>query len=299
MTVPGATPQSGPVHHRRSILRCISVAATLWIAALWFPASARDLDATQNRASENSRPLQVLFIGDSYIYVNNVADMLKGIAAGLGGPAIEPTMAASGGVPLGWHLANGPALMLLAERQWDYVVMQEHSLLGGFVIDGEPRIVPPRIFHSSARELVRHIRERSPQAQPLFFMTWARRGRPQEEPILTNAYLDIGKELGVPVAPIGLAWEETKRRHPDVDLFARDGAHPSPAGTYLAAAILYASITGRSPQGAPPRIEGHPWSRQAGGIDMTRTVTLADLAPEVATRLQEVASDITGRRANP
>jgi hypothetical protein len=239
--------------------------------------------------------LQVLFIGDSYIYVNNVADMLKGIAAGLpDGPAIEVAMAADGGKPLGWHLANGPARMLLGERQWDWVVLQEHSLLGGYVIDGEPRMMPPRIFHSSARELLKIIRDRNPNAKPLFFMTWARRGREtQEESTLTNAYLDIGAELSIPVSRIGVAFEEVKRTHPDIDLFARDGGHPSPAGTYLAAAMLYASITGRNPDGAPARIEGHPWSRRAGGIDTAQTVTLADLPADVAARLQEAAWRVT------
>lgn len=253
--------------------------------------------SAQTPSVRGRRTLNVLFIGDSYSYVNNVADMLKGIAAGLsGGPAIEPAMAASGGAPLGWHLANGPAVMLLADKQWDYVIMQEHSLLGGYVIDGEPRMMPPRIFHSSARELVKIIRARNPDAKPMFFMTWARRGREaQETSTLTNAYLDIGKELDIPVAAVGTAWEQVKQQHPDIDLFARDGGHPSPAGTYLAASVIYATMTGRSPKGAPAHIEGHPWSRRAEGIDTAQTVTLADLTPDVAARLQDAAWAVAAR----
>ena len=240
-----------------------------------------------------ARPtLDVLFIGNSYTYVNNLPHILKGLAEGLReGPAIEPAMAVNGGMPLGWHLANGPAMRMLEQQAWDVVILQEHSLLGGYVIDGEPRLAPPGLFHSNARVLVPKVR--AVNAQPLFFMTWARRGRPQEEPILTSAYLDIGRELNVPVSPVGLVWEDVRRRHPDIDLFSDDGAHPSPAGSYLAASVLYISLTGRSPEGAPARIDGNPWSRRTGEVDTTQTVTLVDLPRDQAARLQDAAWTVT------
>ena len=248
--------------------------------------------AAQNSGARAPRTLNVLFVGDSYTYVNNLGDMLAGIAAGIrGGPAIAPTLAARGGVPLGWHLANGPALMLIAERQWDHVVLQEHSLLGGYIIDGEPRMMPPRLFHESARQLVQRVRDR--KAAPIFLMTWPRRGREAiEEPILTNAYLDIGRELNVPVAAVGTAFKEVASRQLGVDLLARDGGHPSPAGTYLAACLLYASMTGRSPVGAPAIIQGHPYSRNGDNVDSTRQVTLAELTPAIAAQLQQLAWEL-------
>src|SRR5918996_4029477 len=124
--------------------------------------------------------LRVLFIGNSYTYFNNLGDLVAGIAAALPGPKVAPALAVQGGMPLGWHLVNGPAMKMLDEGTWDHVVMQDHSLFGGLVINGEPRMAPPAGFHESARILVRRVRER--KARPLFFMTWARRGRPAEEP---------------------------------------------------------------------------------------------------------------------
>lgn len=238
-------------------------------------------------AAAQSTPLKVLFIGNSYTYFNNLGDLVAGVAAGLPGPKIAPALAVQGGMPLGWHLVNGPALKMLDEGMWDHVVMQDHSLFGGLVINGEPRMAPAAGFHESARILVRRVRERN--AKPLFFMTWARRGRPNEEPILTNAYLEIGRELDVDVAPVGIAWTNAVTRGVTVDLYSADGAHPSPAGSYLAACVIYASLTGRNPKGAPGTIEGSPWSRTEGIIDTTRRVRLVELDRRVAEQLQELA----------
>ena len=35
-------------------------------------------------------------------------------------------------------------------------------------------------------------------------------------------------------------------------LFIADGSHPSPAGTYVAASVFYATLYGKSPVGLPP-----------------------------------------------
>jgi hypothetical protein len=262
------------------LARC---AAILFCAAL-FVAPSTLLGAG---TSAQTRTLNVLFIGNSYTFFNNLGDLVAGIAAGLPGPKIAPALAVQGGMPLGWHLVNGPAMQMLDEKTWDHVVMQDHSLFGGLVINGDPRMAPAKGFHESARILVQRVRARN--ARPLFFMTWARRGRPAEEPILTNAYLDIGRELGVDVAPVGIAWTEALKQDLPVDLFSADGAHPSPAGSYLAACVIYASLTGHNPQGAPLTIEGSPWSRTDGIVDTTQRVPLVTLDRAVAEQLQELA----------
>jgi hypothetical protein len=242
-------------------------------------------------ASHAQRPtLRVLFIGNSYTYHNNVGDLVSGIAAALrGGPSIASRLAVQGGMPLGWHLEHGPAMAMLATERWDHVVLQEHSLLGGHVIAGEPRMAPPELFHASARTLVRRVREH--EATPLLFMTWPRRDRPAEEPLLGKAYLDVADELGVAVAPVGFAWTTAIRRAVAADLYSADGAHPSPAGSYLAACVLYAALTGLSPSGAPAVIEGSPYSRTEGAVDTTRRVRLVSLPVDVAAQLQQIAWD--------
>jgi hypothetical protein len=43
---------------------------------------------------------------------------------------------------------------------------------------------------------------------------------------------------------VGDAWEATLAAHPAIGLFSGDGAHPSEAGTYLAACVFVCLISG-------------------------------------------------------
>ena len=69
------------------------------------------------------------------------------------------------------------------------------------------------------------------------------------ERAIEAAYGTVGDDLGIDVAPVGAAWAAARVEHPEIDLWQPDGSHPSAAGTYLAACVLYATIFGASPEG--------------------------------------------------
>jgi hypothetical protein len=94
---------------------------------------------------------------------------------------------------------------------------------------------------------------------PLLFMTWAHRdGMPEQglgdyqsmQAQIAAGYLTIADELGVPVAPVGSAWEQVRLRNPEIDLWQADGSHPNRQGTYLAACVFYIVIFRESPEGS-------------------------------------------------
>lgn len=204
---------------------------------------------------------RVLFIGNSYTYYNNLPGILEAIAAGVpSGPAIEAELVGRGGATLGWHLESGPAVEKLRSQRWDFVVLQEQSLWGGQAVDGRARLADPAQFHDAVRRWVALIRQEG--AEPVLFMTWARRNPPEEFTLvqqrLAAGYDDIAAELGIPVAPVGLAWAEVHRGGSVPSLYLPDGSHPAAAGSYLAACVVYATITGFSPAGAPSGIRGRP-----------------------------------------
>jgi hypothetical protein len=66
---------------------------------------------------------------------------------------------------------------------------------------------------------------------------------------ITIGYLTIAKELGLPVAPVGVAWAEVRKQAPEIELWQTDGSHPNNNGTYLATCVLYAVIFRESPVG--------------------------------------------------
>ena len=64
--------------------------------------------------------------------------------------------------------------------------------------------------------------------------------------------LSVGNEVGAFIIPVGLAFQEAYRQRPGIKLQAGyDDYHPTFAGQYLAASVVYASLYERSPIGNP------------------------------------------------
>ena len=86
----------------------------------------------------------------------------------------------------------------------------------------------------------------------MLYMTWARLHTPQTQQVITEAYTAIAAELGAAVIPAGLAWQQVLKNDPHPVLHDRDGSHPTPAGSYLAACCTLAVLFGADPAQLPP-----------------------------------------------
>ena len=65
-------------------------------------------------------------------------------------------------------------------------------------------------------------------------------GRP--EPRMTKAHQEIAEEIDALLAPVGEEWWQYKKNHPEIEMYAEDGAHASPAGSDLAASCIWETI---------------------------------------------------------
>ena len=202
---------------------------------------------------DNTRPsqdcLRVLFVGNSYTFVNDLPNTFAALA-NAGGRRVHIGMVANGGWTLEQHASSTPTLNQLAPHQWEYVVLQEQSQIPSI-----PRFRSATMY-PAVRSLVKRIRQS--QATPLLFQTWAHRdgwlemGLPDAARMqaqLNAGYGEIGRELNVRVIPVGTAWLAAHARYPELQLWQDDGSHPSEQGTYLAACVMYAAISGASPEG--------------------------------------------------
>lgn len=91
-------------------------------------------------------------------------------------------------------------------------------------------------------------------------MTWGYKDGFKEHPKATsyekmsltvkNGYLNFMKKFRFGVVPVGMAWFYIRKKRPDVNLYVKDGGHPSYKGSYLAASCFYAAIFNESPVGA-------------------------------------------------
>lgn len=192
---------------------------------------------------------RVLFVGNSYTYVNDLPGTFAALACS-GGDRIETGMAAQGGWTLALHQTSDDTAKALKNGHWDDIVLQEQSEIPALAGVRGTEMVPP------ARQLVGRVRALG--AKPVFFLTWAHRdGMPDSgykdyasmQFAISTGYLTLAKELDVTVAPVGEAWHAAQGKSPPLDLWLDDGSHPNPKGTYLAACVFYAVITGRSPVG--------------------------------------------------
>lgn len=285
--------------------------AFLAFAVTW-PASAQDREGgaafTGSAARTSGLPpssdtLRVLFLGNSYTYYNNLPELVEAMAASLDGPRIRAGAHTHGGITLRGHLADGHLPEILGDGagadgpRWDRVVLQEQSLLGTEIVDpATGRLGEPLAFQSSARVLAGMARAAG--SEPVLYMTWARERYPGQTTDLAAAYARVGTRMGAPVAPVGIAWARARVERPDLELFQPDGSHPSPAGSYLAACVLYATLTGRSPEGAPAVVRGGTWdgpgfwAKVRHLLPLGETIPLVSLAGEDARYLQRLAWEV-------
>ncbi len=84
---------------------------------------------------------------------------------------------------------------------------------------------------------------RQQQAVPIMFPEWPRRDVDETQRIY-DLHVSIAQIEPACVAPIGQAWDLSLARHPSLPLHDPDGNHSNPAGAFLAALVIFATITG-------------------------------------------------------
>lgn len=190
-------------------------------------------------AHTKTKPVRVLFVGNSYTSANNLPNMLVALAASAKPPVrIQAGRFMKGGYTFGRHAKDGACRKMISDGQWDVVVLQEQSQMP---------FVRPKLMHADARKL--HAEVQKAGAKTVFFMTWARAHQGEMIEKIAKAYNGIVAELGAMAAPVGRAWQKALAENPKLKLHAADKSHPNAHGTYLAACVFYATFTGRDPRG--------------------------------------------------
>ena len=194
--------------------------------------------------AQEEAPTRILFVGNSFIYFNN----LPQVVAAMGeheGIALETRQSTVGGSNLEQHWKGEKGTKtraMLEEEKWDYVVFNNHSLSA---------IDTPESFMEYGRKFAELVKEKG--AKPVFMMTWGYDSNPLMQPEITRMYNKLAEETGSGVVPCGPLVAEARKWRPDLDLFF-DDKHPSSNGTYLLGLAFYKYFTGKSLQNIPARI---------------------------------------------
>jgi hypothetical protein len=191
---------------------------------------------------------KILFVGNSFTYgggsravesyrSGTVTDLNR---EGMGGvPALfeaftraagldyEVFLETAGGMNLDYHFESKAPLIA---RRWDHVVLQGYSLL-----DENAPGDPAKLVEYSGR-LAELFHAKNPQVQVRLVATWSR---------ADQTYLPSGHWYGKPIASRNPYRGVAPRQ---VNLWADDGYHASAYGSYLAALVVFGSVTGRDPR---------------------------------------------------
>ncbi|HYD17723.1 MAG TPA: DUF4886 domain-containing protein [Patescibacteria group bacterium] len=201
-----------------------------------------------------AQDISVLLVGNSYTLRNNLPGMLEQVAAAAPGPKITARVAAKNGANLSALWADKDIRAGIGEDRIDYVVLQEQSFWAMFPEQAETTAVAAGDW---AKEAMRR------DAKLVIFETWARQPnsfwytdkrysflktpKNMREKIAA-ATAALAAQVNAPVAPVGAAFADALRDNPKFPLYEADSHHPSTAGSYLAALVLYKTLTGHSPE---------------------------------------------------
>jgi len=193
---------------------------------------------------------KVLFIGNSYTYVNNLPQMIKDLALTLGDTLIFD-QSVFGGYFFQNHCNNPVTWSKIKSQQWDAVVLQAQSQ--------EPSWDQWQVMQDTypyAKQLCDSIRSNNACTEIIFYMTWGRQNGDALNCVnipavctytgmqarLRESYMLFKTDFKTAVAPVGVAWKKVRQNLPTINLYDPDQSHPSLEGSYLAACVFYSNI---------------------------------------------------------
>lgn len=235
------------------------------------------LAAGDKASAKTERQESILFIGNSYTYVNDLPGMLRDLLRA-GKHPMDIDSYTRGATALSAFF-DDPSLSggknKLAKGDFTWVILQDQSQTPAMRPEATRRYV--KLWSELARER---------KTKPVLFLTWAHatpmRGKPaliaDMQDKTSRTYCRCALENDIAVAPVGEAWRAWYAKNPDKPLHCPDLSHANVLGTYMAACVFYTTLTGESPIGLPaPR----GVSRQlAKSIQKTAYATTRRFSPQ-------------------
>lgn len=225
--------------------------------------------------------ISVLFIGNSYVYSNDLPGTLSQLATSLG-KTTTVSSKVNGGYTFQNHTNDPQTYTAIHQQAWDVVVLQAQSQEPSFPFS---QVTTNTLPYST--QLADSVKAANFCSNVMYFMTWGRQnGDPQWDSINTfdkmngrlhDAYMRFADSVDAMVSPVGVVWKYVRDNHPTIQLYVGDGSHPSPAGTYLAACTFYTGLFRSSPVG----------STYLGGLDLATATILQEASAMILDSLDE------------
>ncbi|GMN05183.1 hypothetical protein MTsPCn5_05710 [Croceitalea sp. MTPC5] len=192
----------------------------------------------------------VLFVGNSLTNNNSMAEMVRQMAFTTNRSLLY-TLHAPGGTTIAEHASSTELEAKINSREWNFVSIQAQS----FAFVQDTPFVENNVF-PDVLTVVDKVSANNSFTIPLYYMTWGQKDGDETlcgplpdyctfegmNGIIKENYLNIMNRTNGQVSPGAELWSVIRDRHPELDLYAFDGRHPSILGSYVIALSFYTMI---------------------------------------------------------
>jgi hypothetical protein len=177
------------------------------------------------------KKINVLFLGNSLTYSNNLPELMKRIASS---DSVEMSYRALcfPNYALIDHWNDGQAQKEIQSGKYNFVVVQQGP---SSQQEGRTYLLDWGIKFDSLCDKHR--------AKLVSYMVWPAKDRSQDFEGVFNSYKLLADSANAIFAPGGQAWQMLWGANPEFKLYGPDNFHPSYSGSLLAALVIYGSIT--------------------------------------------------------
>ena len=256
---------------RRDRWRSPSSRAGLAVLAYLASASCNAAQVTGGRVEYVGEGTRVLFVGNSYLYYNDIPGIVQALADSAHGEKLSVAVVAGADLALIDHWNEGTARRVIAEGGMKWVVLQQ----------GPSSVEANRDTLRIATKLFADVVAKA-NARPALFSAWPTASRREDFPRAIESYRLAAGDVNAILLPVAAAWVTAWDRTRALQLYA-DPLHPSVEGAYLSALVVYAQLFGKTPKGLPATLR----------LNSGRMLVID---PQTAALLQQAAAEATERQ---
>lgn len=198
------------------------------------------------RYADDIEVTNILFLGNSHTYFNDVPGIVEGIGKANGNP-INCEHISEGGATVSLLITKyyDDLINHLETTNYQYIIVQEQSSLNFLDYDN---------FLSAVTQLQEIT---SPyDVEILLYQTWAyeedspslnnvRLTYEEMHQLITESYHNVSNTTGLNINPVGEVFDAFKHEYPETRLY-HDGNHANRAGSYLSACVHYYNLFNES-----------------------------------------------------
>ena len=214
----------------------------LWLVSIVAAAAAVVTCSAGASTARGADSLRVLFVGNSLTSTNDLPATVAAIGSRRG-RLIAVETRAPGGFALEDHWNLTDVRDELSHGGFDWVVMQQG-----------PSSLPESGENLREWSIVFADAIRAAGATPALMTVWPEWYRRGVFDSVIGNYRRAARDSGSVLLPAGAVWKASLARDRKIPLYGPDGFHPSRLGTYAAAVVVYARLTGSSPVGLPTTV---------------------------------------------